>query len=327
MNRRQALVAVASACGWASIAARAQPANRTARVGWLGWSPGSVGNAPSRALQGLRLGLEERGWREGKNLTVTAVYGVVGQAAALATELLAANADVIVAHGPMIFGARNATTTAPLLFGINGDPVEAGLVSSLARPGANITGLTALALVLDAKRVELLKEVQPGLARIAVLANAGHPGTQSELRETRAAAARLGLALDYVPIRSAADVAPALVSIKEHGAQGLVSFPDTLINAQAHVIAEFCTAQRLPSVSGWAEFAEAGNLMSYGPALLGFWSHLAKYVDKVLKGARAGELPVEEPTVFELVVNMKAARALGVSIPSSLLLRANRVIQ
>jgi putative ABC transport system substrate-binding protein len=214
-----------------------------------------------------------------------------------------------------------------MVFGINGDPVEAGLVASLARPGGNLTGITALTLSLTGKRLEMLKEARPGLVRVAALANASHPGVQAELRESRAAAARLGLALQYVPVSSAKDFDAAFAAIAAEGAQALLAFPDTLMNAQARVIADFALQRRLPTVSGWAEFTQAGNLMSYGPNLHAFYRHLAGPVDKLLRGAKPADLPVEQPTQFELVINLKTAKALGLAIPPSLLLRADEVIQ
>lgn len=178
-------------------------------------------------------------------------------------------------------------------------------------------------------RVSLLvgKEGVPGITRVAAIGNQAHPGVQTELKESEAAAQRLGLTLQYFPVYSVRDFDVAFEAIARDGAQALIAFPDTLINHQAKPIAEFAARRRIPAVSGWAEFAHAGNLMSYGPNLLDFHRHTAVYVDKLLKGARPADLPVEQPTRFELVINLKAAKTLGLNIPQSLLVQANEIIK
>ena len=307
--------------------AAAQPARRVARVGWLGWSGAALGRQATAPLEALRAGLQARGWQEGVDLALVVRSGERAQARQLASELVAAKVDVIVAQGPMVFGARLPGDPTPLVFAIDGDPVEAGLVTSLARPGADTTGITALNLALAVKRLELLIETRPGITRIAVLANAVHPGLQAELRETRNAAERLGLTLQYLPVSAAEDFPTAFDAIARDGTHAVLAFPDTLINAQARVIAGFAEQHRLPSISGWAEFAHAGNLMSYGPNLRAFLGLLAGHVHKLLQGVKPADLPVEQPARFELVVNLKAAKALGITLPQSLLLRAVEVIQ
>lgn len=326
MSRRRFLAAL----GVGAIRPRhaiAQAARSVARVGWIGWAGPALGQTPVVPLEGLRQGLKEHGWLEGRNLVLATRVGGVSQARQLAAELVAEKVDVIVTQGPMVFGARHASDTTPVLFAINGDPVEAGLVASLARPGVSITGITALTLALAGKRLELLREARPGLSRVAVIANAGHPGLQSELHETRSAAARLGVAMLFVPVASAQDFDAAFSTIAGDGASALLAFPDTLINAQARNIANFAARRRIPSISGWAEFAQAGNLLSYGPNLRDYYRHLAGYANKLLRGAHPIDLPVEQPTRFELVVNLRAAKALGITLPRSLLLRADEVIQ
>ena len=325
--RRVLLIAAGGSCVSVPGRGDAQQTGRLARIGWIGWSGAAVGQMATVPLDALRAGLQQRGWKEGVDLTIAVRAGDRTQARQLATELVAAKVDVIVAQGPMVFGARVPGDPTPLVFAINGDPVEAGLVVSLARPGANITGITALTLPLAGKRLELLREIRPGLSRVVVIANAVHPGVLSELRETRSAAATLGLTLQYVPVTSVGDFPAAFDAIAGAGAQALVAFPDTLINAQARAIAEFAAARRLPAISGWAEFTEAGNLMSYGPNLRDFYAHLAGHVDRLLKGVKPADLPVEQPTRFELVINLKTARALSLTIPQALLLRADEVIQ
>ena len=306
--------------------AAAQPARRVARVGWLGWSGAALGRQATVPLEALRAGLQAHGWKEGVDLALIVRFGERAQARQLASELVAAKVDVIVAQGPMVFGARIPGDPTPLVFAINGDPVEAGLVTSLARPGADTTGITALNLALAGKRLELLIETRPGITRVAVLANAVHPGLQAELRETRNAAERLGLTLQYLPVSAAEDFPTAFDAIARDGTHAVLAFPDTLINAQARVIAGFAEQHRLPSISGWAEFAQAGNLMSYGPNLRAFFGHLAGPVHRLLQGAKPADLPVEQPTTFGVALNLKTARALGLTIPQSLLLRADEVI-
>jgi putative ABC transport system substrate-binding protein len=310
----------------APCAAVAQPAGRTARVGWL--AGGRQADAPSPYLEAFRLGMRERGRVEGRNLVLEVRVGERDRAPELAAELVRLKVDVLVAAGPMVYdAARAAAGSTPVVFGFSGDPVEAGLVASLAHPGGNLTGISLLSFEVMGKRLELMTEALPGLARVAVLANPVHPGERSELRETQAAAGRLGLAVQYVPVRSAADFAAGFAAIERERAQAILAFPDALIMSQARAIADFSVRQRVPAVSGWAEFAMAGNFMSYGPSLRESWRRAAGYVDLILRGARPGELPVEQPTRFELVINRKVAEALGVTLPPSLLVRADRIIE
>ena len=310
-----------------SIDARAQPAGRIARVGWLGWI-GGVGSSPSTLpLETLRAGLRERGWIEGRNLVLEMRTGDSSRSRELTTQLVAAKVDVIVAQGPMIFGARTVSGSTPLVFTINGDPVEANLVGSLSHPGGSITGITALAPDLTGKRLALLKECVPSLERVAAIGNQSHPGVQTELREAQAAAQRLGLTVRFYPVRSVDDFGAALEAIAQDGAQAIVAFPDNLINHQARVLGDFAARQRIPVASGWKEFAQAGNLISYGPEVGDFYRRAAFQVDRLLKGARPADLPVEQPTAFELVINLKAARDAGITVPPLLAGRADVVLK
>jgi putative ABC transport system substrate-binding protein len=244
----------------------------------------------------------------------------------LTTALVRAKVDVIVAQGPMVFGARVNAGTVPIVFNINGDPVEANLVSSLSRPGGNLTGVTALSEELSGKRLQLLKEAAPRITRVAAIANQSHPGVQTEYKATMAAAQQLGLTVKWFPVYSVADFEKTFSAIANEGTDAIVAIPDNLINRQAKSIADFANRRRLPAVSGWAEFAEAGNLLSYGPNQRAYYRHVAIYVDKLLKGARAADLPVEQPTVFEMVVNLDAAKALAIEVPKSVMLRADRTV-
>lgn len=326
MNRRDTVLALL-ALSAAPRMTQAQQSGKVARVGWLGWIGGPGASANPVPLEAFRTGMHERGWIEGKNLFIEARVGTQREARNFATDLLRLKVDLIVAQGPMIFGARSAEGTVPMVFNINGDPVEAKLVASLARPGGNLTGITALSEELAGKRLELLKEAVPGVVRVAAIANQAHPGVQTELRESQAAAKRLGVKLQWLPVYSVADFDAAFAAVEREGAQALVAIPDNLINDRAKIIAEFAANRRIPTVSGWAEFSEAGNLMSYGPELRGFFRQIAVYADKLLRGARPADLPVEQPTKFELTVNLKTAKALGITIPQSVLIRTDRVIE
>jgi putative ABC transport system substrate-binding protein len=320
---------LAASCGLAviPIASRAQRAGKTARVGWLGWTGGAGATASAVPLESLRAGLAERGWQEGKNLVIEVRAGDSGGARDLAKEILGSDVDVIVAQGPMVFGARVNAGMVPIVFNINGDPVEAKLVASLSRPGGNLTGITALSEELAGKRLQLLKETLPRIVRVAAIANQSHPGVQTEHRASHAAAQKLGLTLQWYPVYSVGDFEKAFNSIVRDGADAIIAIPDNLINQQARFIAEFATKRRLSAISGWAEFVEAGNLLSYGPNQRAYYRHVAVYVDKLLKGARPGDLPVEQPTKFELVLNLKTAKAIGITIPQTVLLQADRVIE
>jgi putative ABC transport system substrate-binding protein len=214
-----------------------------------------------------------------------------------------------------------------VVFGYSGDPVEAGLVNSFSRPGGNFTGATFMSYELNAKRVELLREAFPHVKRLAILSNPLHPGEPSELKESEKGAKRLGIELSYAQMRSVAEIEPALERIREAGAEGMIVLPDGLVMLHRRKIIEFAALQRIPVISGWSEFARSGGTMTYGPNLKAVFQRLAIYVDKILKGANPGELAVEQPTKFELVINLKAAKALGLDVPPMLLARADEVIE
>ena len=330
LTRRQALGQWAGLVGaWALAGCTARAAGRVARVGWIGWA-GDTGPDASVPLKALRAGLAELGWREGDNLVIEQRLGEREQGPALAADLLRSNPDVLVTQGVMVFAARNHTAQVPVVFGINGDPVEAGLASSFARPGGLFTGITALAPELAGKRLELLKSTRPGMQRVAVIANNRHPGLRVERDAAEAAAQRLRLQLQVFGVGQATEMEAAFAAIAAakgtDAFSGLFAFPDTLINRQSAAIATFARQQRLPSISGWPEFCHAGNLMSYGPSHAGFHRHLAHFVDRILRGAKPAELPIELPTRFQLVLNQSAARASGLTLPADLRAMAEEVI-
>ena len=320
-RRRRLLIAAGSAALLSQIA-RAQSTKKVGRVGWL-VAPVQLG----LGLESFRAGMRERGWVEGENYSIEIRSGPPTRSAELATELVKAKVDVIVAPGGMLFGARAVTGDTPMVFGINGDPVLAKLVSSYARPGGNLTGITSLSAELSGKRLELLKEAAPSLTRFAALANQTHPGVQTEFEATHLAAKRLGIDVTWFPIHNASEFPSAFEAIARQQAQALAAIPDSMINLQAKAVADFAVGRGMPSISGWAEFAEAGNLLSYGPSYRGYYRHFAAYADKILKGAKPADLPVERPTVLEFVVNLKTAKQLGIKIPQSVLVRADRVIE
>ena len=246
----------------------------------------------------------------------------------LAVELVRSNPHVIVTQGgPATYPVLRTGGTVPVVFGFSGDPVEGKLVESFARPGRNLTGVSFLALELVGKRIELLREAMPGLKRIAILARPQHPGEQAELRASQTAANAIGAALDYFPVKNEADLDQALAAIPRQRCEAMVAFPDATMMRYSERIAAIAIKNRIPAISGWAEFVERGNFMSYGPNLPDSFRRLAYFVDRILKGAKPADLPVELPTKFELVMNLKAAKALGITIPPSVLVRADRVIE
>jgi ABC-type uncharacterized transport system substrate-binding protein len=326
-NRRKLVIALGASALTAPFSSFAQEQSKVRRIGWISNDSGS-GNPPMFAA--FREGLRDLGYVEGRNLVIDARWGEGSdeRLEQLAVELVKSNPDVIVTQGgPATHPVIRAGATMPVVFGYSGDPVEAGVVSSLARPGRNFTGMTFLSFDLVGKRLELLKEVMPGLKRIAILANPQHPGEQGELRVSQAAAKTLGLSFQYFQAQNAAKVEDALAAILKSHSEAVDVFPDGLLIRSRERIAEFSTKNRIPAISGWAQFAESGNLMSYGPNLRYAYRRLATYVDKIFKGAKPADLPVELPTTVELVVNLRAAKALGIKIPNSILVRADRVIE
>ncbi len=301
----------------------AQPARK--RVAWVS-STGTGGNA---GFEAFKAGLAERGYADGRELVLDVRTTDAGLDALepFVVDLLASRPDIIVTQGPVVRTIRKVGTTIPVVFGFSGDPVAAGLVESLARPGTNFTGLSFLAFDLVGKRIELLRETVPGLRRVAILANPGHPGETAELRVSREAAAKLDLAVEYFPMRSSAELEAALAGIRKSECGAIVAFPDAGMMRQAERIAAFSREQRIPAISGWAVFARRGNVLSYGPILETGFGRLAWYVDRILKGARPADLPVELPSKVELVVNLVAARAIQLAIPRTVLARADEVIQ
>jgi putative tryptophan/tyrosine transport system substrate-binding protein len=307
-------------------AAAQQPA-RIHRIGIL--IPSSASFLSAR-VEALRQGLRALGYVEGKNILIEYRYaeGKGERLPDLAAELVQLKVDVIVTAGPgATLAAKKASATIPIVFAAANDPVGTGLVSSLARPGGNITGLSTMTPDLDGKRLELLKEAFPKVARMAFLWEPGGTRGNLALTEMEAAAKALGLKLISLEVRSLDDFEGAFARAKKERAQALITTTGALINTQQRRVLDFAAKNRLPAIYHYSEFVEAGGLMSYAPNQADLWRRAADYVDKILKGAKPADIPVEQPTKFEFVVNLKTAKQIGVAIPSSVLARADRVIK
>jgi len=321
-----ALAALAAAPALGS----AQAPVRLRRVAWLGVGRPDV---PSPYLEALRSGLSELGWDEGRNLALTRYWATgsvqQGMEPHLAREIVATNPEVIVTqeHTTLAVQRLRPESQIPVAFGFSGNPVDAGLVQSFARPGGNFTGISYLALDLVGKRIELLKEVVPHVRRVAILARPQHPGEQRERLASEEAGAKLGIGLAYFPIGEMAQLDKAFRETVQVRCDALIVFPDAVMFANSERIARFAIEAKLPAVSGWERFADSGLLLTYGPNLRDTYRTLARYVDRILRGANPGELPVELPRGVELVINARTARALALTIPQSILLRADKVIE
>ena len=326
IGRRELLVALGGAAAAWPLAARAQQSGRLRTIGFLGPNTHS---AASEWVAALVKRLRELGWTEGRTITIEYRWaeGREERFAEIAAELVRLKADVIVTSGTQaVMASKNATSVIPIVFATAGDPVGSGLVASLARPGGNVTGLATLANELAGKRLELLREVVPSLRRLAIMGNVGNPYITLELGEVRAAARMLGLEAITLEIRQAQDLAPAFEALKSR-ADALYVCTDALTNTHRIRINIAALGERLPTMHGSRDFVEAGGLMSYGPNFPDMFRRTADYVDKILRGAKPGDLPVEQPTKFDLVVNLTTAKALRLEIPPTLLTRADEVLE
>ncbi len=322
MRRRTFLQALGGAVAIWPLAAGAQP-GKVRTILWV-----STEAQPDPFIDGVRDGLRERGYIEGQNLAFTLRYapGDPGALRAMLPELLALPADLIVSSGPAIIATR-AVTAKPVLFAISSDPVALGIAESLARPGRNFTGITFMSLDVAQKRVEILNELMPHLRNLAVLSNATHPGEQLEYDATRKAAEALSLRLVYAPFASGADLDAALEQVRGSRPDAMLAFPGGATRVHKVRIAEFARTHGLPSMFGSREHCEVGGLASYGANQRATYVRLAAYADRLLRGESPGDLLIEQPTTFELVLNGKTARALGFEIPPDLLARADEVIE
>jgi putative tryptophan/tyrosine transport system substrate-binding protein len=322
-RRRHCIVLLlASLLATPSLVAMAQQDGKVYRIGFLRNGP-----PPQTFIEGFKQGLRELGYAEGRNISIE--FAVAASAAELpdaAAELVRRNVDVIIASGtPPVAAAKNATRTIPIVFVASIDPVATGTVASLARPGGNITGFAGIHADSMGKRLELLREVVPGLSRVAILSHAMNPGNADYIKQTELAAPALGLRLQVIAIREAGDLERAFGEIRGIGA--IIQLDDVVFTSHRKQIVELAAQHRLPVMYGFREFVDVGGLIAYGPDLPDLYRRAATYVDKVLKGAQPAELPIEQPTKLELVINLRTARAIGLEIPASVLARADEVIE
>lgn len=324
MQRRDFLRLTGLAATAAALPVFAQPP--LPLVIWLSYADEKTVESYLKAVQN---GLRERGLVDGRTIRFEAYYANFSKERLpqIIPEIIAKNPSVVVVQGAAIKPMTEATKTIPLVIGSSGDLVAGKLVTSLARPGGNVTGVQFLAIDLVGKRMELLKQIVPGLKRVAVIADPGHAGETDERAKTIAAAEKLGIRVDYKPVTNPVELQAALDSLPGSGVEAIVAFPDSITFGPRKRIADFAIQHKLPTVSGWDAYADAGFLLIYGPSLTYAWGRMAYFVDRILKGAKPADLPAEIPSVIEMVVNLKTAKALGIEVPQKVLLRANRVIE
>jgi len=326
MKRRVFITLLGCAAAW-PLAARAQQAGKVYRIGVLEMTSATLNVANVYAL---RAGLRQLGYFEGQNLVIEyrSADGRDDRFPGLARELLALKVDVIVTRGtPAAKAVKNATSTVPVVMTASGDPVGVGLVTSLARPGGNITGLSAIVGELSPKRLELIREIVPGLARIAVLANTSNDAVRRDWARIETAARSLGVQSQLLDLRESDALGPTFDDASARRADALVVVIDAITQANQQRIVDLAMKHRLPAIYSSREFVDAGGLISYGVSYPDLYRRAATYVDKILKGTKPADLPVVQPTKFELVINLKTAKALGIEVPPSLLALADGVIE
>jgi putative ABC transport system substrate-binding protein len=324
MRRRAFISLLGGAATW-PLAARAQQPGKLPIIGFLGANPSIESQRVAAFVQRLR----ELGWIEGRTVSIEYRWaeGRSERYAENAAELVRLKVDVIVASTtPPSLAAKQATAVIPIVFAAATDPIGTGLVASLARPGGNVTGLATQMSDTIGKKLEFLREVVPDLRRLAIMANAGNPGSMLDMSEAEATARRLGLEVTTSEIRRAEDIAPAFEAFRNR-ADALYLCPDPLMNTNRTRINILAVGARFPTMHGHREYVEAGGLMSYGPNLTSQFLRAADFVDKILRGAKPADIPVEQPTKFDLVMNLTTAKALGLDIPPTLLARAHEVIE
>jgi ABC-type uncharacterized transport system substrate-binding protein len=326
IDRRAFLAGSGAVLLAAPLAAEAQPAGKVYCIGVL--EPTSMAlNAAN--LDAFRQGLRELGYVEGRNMRIEyrSADGRSERFPDLAAELVRLKVDVILTRGtPAVMAAKNATGTIPVVMAASGDPVLSGVVSSLARPGGNVTGLSAVVVEVSGKRLELIREVAPGVSRVAALFNMSNPNDALQWKEIETAAPSLRVQLQLLDVRKPSDFAGAFDAAVKGRAGALVVGLDALTWANHRPIVDLAAKHRLPAIYGGREFVNAGGLIAYGVSYPHLYHRAANFVDKILKGAKPADLPVEQPSKFELVINLKTAKALGLTIPQSLLQRADEVI-
>ncbi|MGB8186829.1 MAG: ABC transporter substrate-binding protein [Pseudolabrys sp.] len=330
MKRREFFGLLGGAAAAWPLGVRAQQAKKIPRIGWiiLGWPAGGVTDIFSY-YDSFRAGLNALGYVEGSNLIMVArsAEGVPERLPSLIDELLREDVSVIVSPGPAIRVVREKIKSIPVVFAFSGDPVAAGFVDTLSHGKENLTGLSYMAVELNGKRLDLMKEVLPSVSRVTLLTNPIHPGEHLEVEESQRVATALGISLQYLQVRTPAEFDTAFRAMSDSKTQGIVAVPDNLIMLERARLAEFARDKRIPVISGWSEFAQSGGLMTYGPNSSKFFRRLAAYVDKIVVGAKPNEIPIEQPTTFELVINLKTAKSIGLTVPPTLLARADEVIE
>jgi putative tryptophan/tyrosine transport system substrate-binding protein len=331
MRRRELISLLGGAVAAWPLPAQTQTQRpRSARIGYVGaWYSTSAG---ALLFDFFRRGMRELGYVEGENVTFD-VRWLEGEgrlrdqaAAHAAAELVRSKIDVLVVQGPAVPGVMSESGSLPIVMVFSGDPVEAGLVASLARPGGNITGMYLLTLDLAGKQLALFKGAVPSLSRVAILVNPQHPGDDAEFRAAKDPAQRLGLTLQYADVRTGTELNNTLEALGRDRIPAILAFPSLLIYSQRKMIAEFGAKERVPTMSGWRDFAIDGNLMTYGPDIREAWRYVAIYVDKILKGSKPADLPIQDPTKLELVINLRTAEAIGLTIPPTVIALADETI-
>ena len=324
MKRREFITLLGGAAAW-PLAARAQQPGKVPTIGFLGANPLIESERVAAFVQRLR----ELGWIEGRTVSIEYRWaeGRSEGYAENAAELVRLKVDVIVTSTtPPSLAAKRATAVIPIVFAAANDPIGTGLVASLARPGGNVTGLANQMSDTSGKKLEFLREVVPGLRRLAIMVNAGNPGSMLDMSEAQATARRLGLGVTTSEIRRAEDIVPAFEALRDR-ADALYLCPDALLNTNRIRINILAVGARLPTMHGHREYVEAGGLMSYGPNLANQFPRAADFVDKILRGAKPADIPVEQPTNFQFIVNLTTAKALRLDVPATLLARADEVIE
>jgi putative tryptophan/tyrosine transport system substrate-binding protein len=327
VKRREFILLLGGAAAARPLAVRAQQSGKIPRVGFMGNSTAAL---EANLIRPFRDGLRELGYQEGRDIVIDYRWaeGKYERFPTLVAELLGVPADVIVTAGtPATLAVKKATSRVPLVMIAVGDPVGTGIVPSLARPGGNITGLSSIAPDLEGKRLELLREVSPKLSHVAFFLNPLNPFHKVSAQQAFAAAQTLGIKLQPLEVRTSAELESAFAAIVREKPDALLILADRVFLHNRKRMMDFATEQRLPSVNAYREVVEAGGLMSYGPSYEDMHRRAADYVDKILKGARPGDLPVEQPTKFTLIINIKAAKSLGLEVPPMLLARADEVIE
>jgi putative tryptophan/tyrosine transport system substrate-binding protein len=337
MTRRRAALAATFVLGLftggfsSPLTATAQPAGKVPRIGILSPTAPSEARSPSDLavlFAAFRQGLRDLGYVEGRNITIESRWaeGNYERLPGLAADLVRLKVNVIVTYGtPASEAAKRATSTIPIVMAAIIDPVASGLVTSLARPGGNVTGQSMMSPDLVEKQLEILKEVVPKVSRVALLHNPANPGNAPQVKHAQDAARALGVRLQLLGARDPGEIDSAFAVMT--GEQAVIVLVDATLQGNRARITDLAARHRLPAVYGLSEYAEVGGLLTYGPNRLDMFRHAGVYVDKILKGAKPGDLPVEQPTKFELVINLKTAKALGLTIPPSLLVRADQVIE